>query len=89
MLESFSSVQRDSSPKNDISIIIYLLLLLKCTIRNLFEEMLGRILYKREPLITCDKMFIKKTSLNHVLKDLTKHAQPWSRKKSKPGLYIC
>ncbi len=58
MLEPFSLVQRDSSPKNDISIIIYLLLLLKFTIQNLFEEMLGRNVYIREPLIKCDKMFI-------------------------------
>ncbi len=41
MLEPFSLVQRGSSPKNDNSIIIYLLLLLKFVIRNLFEEMLG------------------------------------------------
>ncbi len=58
MLEPFSLVQRDSSPKNDISIIIYLLLLLKFTIQNLFEEMLGRNVYIREPLIKCDKKFI-------------------------------
>ncbi len=58
MLEPFSLVQRVSSPKNLISIIIYLLLLLKFTIQDLFEEMLGRNVYIREPLIKCDKMFI-------------------------------
>ncbi len=78
MLEPLSLVQSDSSPKNEISTIIYLLLLLlQFAIRNLFEEMLGRNLYIREPLIKCDKMFIKKSSLNHVLKDLTKHDQLW------------